>query len=112
VHYDNDPSEPIQAGPAVTAAAISASPRPPEHDIGAGRKPAENPAFRPAAAANELPAASGGQLTRPDLAEVSPRAVASTTAAHFDVDLRPAPAQHDDHTDTADPRAQRGQVNI
>ncbi len=105
MHYDNNPSEPVQAGPAVTTAAMSASPRPPEHDAGAGRKPAENPACRPAAAANELPAASGDELTRPDLAEVSPRAAASTTAAHFDVDLTPASAEQNNDTDTADRRA-------
>src|SRR5438105_2382042 len=85
--HDSNPSEPAQAGPAVTTAAMSASPRLREQDAGAPRKPAENPPSRPDAAANELPAASGGQLIRPDLAEVPPRAAASTTAAHFDVDL-------------------------
>lgn len=77
MHYDNDPSEPVQAGPAVTAAA------------------------------NDLRTASVGELTRPDLAEVSSRAAASTTAAHVDVDLRPAPTQQDNNTDTADPRARK-----
>ena len=105
--HDNNPFEPVQAGPAVTTAAMSASPRPPEHDAGAGQKPAHNPASRPAAAANELPTASGGELTRPDLAEVTPRAAASTTAAHFDVDLRPASAEQDNDTDTADRRARQ-----
>ena len=107
MHYDNDPSEPVQAGPAVTTAAMSASPRLPEHDADAGRKPAHNPAFRPDAAANDLLTASGDELTRPDLVEVPPRAAASTTAAHFDVDLRPASAEQDNDTDTADRRARK-----
>ena len=107
MHYDNNPSEPVQAGPAVTTAAMSASLGPAEHDADAGRKPAENPACRPDAATNELPAASGGELSRPDLAEVSPRAAVSATAAHFDIDLRVVPVQQDNDTDTADRRARK-----
>ncbi|HYZ38986.1 MAG TPA: hypothetical protein VE673_20125 [Pseudonocardiaceae bacterium] len=107
MHDDNNPSEPVAAAPAVTTAAMSASPRLPEHDADPRRKPAHNPACRPAAAANDLPAASSGELTRPDVAEVAPRAAASTTAAHFDVDLRPASAEQDNDTDTADRRARQ-----
>jgi hypothetical protein len=106
VHYDNDPSEPVQVGPAVTAAAMNASLGPPEYGPGAGRKPAHNPAFRPDAATNDLLTASG-ELTPPDLAEVPPRAAASTTAAHFDVDLRPDPTQQDKNTNTANPCARK-----
>ena len=105
MHDDNNPSKPVAAAPAVTTAAISASPRPPEHDTDPRRKPTHNPTGQPAAAANELPAASGDELTPPDLAEVSPRAAASTTAAHFDVDLTPASAEQNNDTDTADRRA-------
>lgn len=74
-------------GPAVTTEALSAVPVPPR--AGGRGQPAgsPDPVLHPGAAARALPAASGGEAAKPDLAEISSRAAAGIRAVGFDVAL-------------------------
>lgn len=73
---------------AVTTEAMSAVPVPDEAEAPAEHAvPAPDPVRHPGAAASALPAASGGEVAEPDLAEIPARAAASMRAARFDIDL-------------------------